>query len=155
MYNKQEYLNKGREIELKLLGKLKNCVESNDDEDINQHIDLKQTISVDVKGLKKINRDDENTDEHFHWIEFKNVLGNNGWLYGDADFIAFETNDYFFIVERIKLKQFVETKCKMKEWSVEPMLYKLYRRKDRPSEILTIIKTIDIAALSEKIIIKD
>lgn len=154
MYNKQEFLNKGREVELKLLSQLKNCIESNDNEDINQHIDLKQIIGVDVKGLKKINREDDEPNEHFHWVEFKNVNGDNGWLYGDADFFAFETIDYFFIVERMKLKQFVESKCKLKIWCPSPALYELYRREGR-NEVLTLIKTIDIAALSEKIIFKN
>lgn len=155
MYNKKEFLNKGKEVERKLMNQLMNCVESSIDEDITQHIDLKQTISIDVKALKKINRDDELPNEHYHWIEIKNVNGENGSLYGDADFIAFESEEYWFIVPRLPLKRFVETKCKDKIWCVEPSLYQLYRRKERQGECLTLIKTIDLAYLSTQIIHKD
>lgn len=155
MYDKKLFLNKGKEVEAKLMKQLLNCVEASVDEDIVQHIDLKQTIGIDVKGLKKIQRTDEFPNENFHWIEFKNVKGENGWLYGESDFIAFETDDYFFITPRIALKNFVEEKCKLKEWYVEPALYKLYRRDQRPNEAMTIIKTIDIAFLSTQIIKKE
>lgn len=155
MYNKQEYLLKGKDVEQKLMKHLMNCVEASIDEDINQHIDLKQSIGIDVKGIKKLYRDDDSPNENYHWIEIKNVNGDNGWMYGESDFIAFETEEYFFITPRLSLKRFVEHKCKSKIWSVDPALYQLYRRKERPNECLTLIKTIDIAYLSTQIIKKD
>ena len=61
---------------------------SNHTEDIHQHIDYWLAMNhdgrkwgVDVKGN---NLPDE------IWVEFKNVRGNDGWLYGGATIIAFD-----------------------------------------------------------------
>lgn len=64
-------------------------------DDMFNHIDLFYTIadktySFDVKSMKKSNRKDSTVDDQIHWIELQNVRGNPGWIYGKADFIAFE-----------------------------------------------------------------
>ena len=46
--------------------------------------------SVDVKTMKRTSRSDANAQDKWIWIEFNNVNGNDGWLYGEADYIAFE-----------------------------------------------------------------
>lgn len=71
-------------------------------EDINDHVDVwlwhtgKGPWGVDVKGgvsSKQI------------WVEFKNVAGNPGWMFGKAKIIAFEIPEIcgFAIVDRIEL----------------------------------------------------
>jgi hypothetical protein len=60
-------------------------------------------ISVDVKARKKVKRGDTSTNDSLIWVEFKSVNGGDGWLYGKADFIAFETADSFLIVRRSAL----------------------------------------------------
>lgn len=62
------------------------CEKSDRNTDIYDHIDyfvtrLNGTTSVDVKGGNHPNT---------IWVEFKNVHGNNGWLYGKAEYIAFD-----------------------------------------------------------------
>ena len=47
-------------------------------------------------------------------IELKNVHGNIGWLYGEANYFAFETVDYWIIVEKLLLQELIADKCKEK-----------------------------------------
>lgn len=72
------------------------------------HIDLfytknDKTYSIDVKSMKKSNRKDATPDDQIHWIELQNVRGNPGWIYGKADFIAFELMNSWLIISRKKL----------------------------------------------------
>lgn len=100
------------------------------DEDINLHIDYyvdrgqREAVSVDVKGGNHPN---------VIWVEFKNVRGNAGWMYGKADWIAFELPEVggFAMVLRKEL-------VKLAEEIVEPVFvdksnadHKYYQRKDR------------------------
>ena len=45
-------------------------------------------IRIDLKKIKN-----KKQNEDWLWLEFKNPLGNPGWLHGDADFIVFERTD--------------------------------------------------------------
>jgi len=100
------------------------------DEDIHLHIDYyvtrkgRKTVSVDVKGGNHPN---------VIWVEFKNVRGNDGWMYGKADWIAFELPEVggFAMVQRKELVALAEE-------IVEPVFVdkkeadrKYYQRKDR------------------------
>lgn len=72
------------------------------------HIDLfytkdDKTYSFDIKSMKKSNRKDATPDDQIHWIELQNVRGNPGWIYGKADFIAFELMNSWLIISRKKL----------------------------------------------------
>ena len=127
---------------------------STKEEDIYEHWDVKMSIKVDVKAMKKINRSDESPNENVHYVELKNVHGKNGWLYGDADYFAFETEDYFIMVSKLKLQEFIANKCKTKELCKSPELYKLYSREGR-MDLITLVKTIDLFYLSDKIVNKD
>lgn len=119
--------------------------------DINGHwdveIDVGTKIKVDVKSLKKENRYDAFTNENFHWIEIKNVMGKKGWLYGEADMFAFELEDYWVMVEKKALQDFIANKCKGKKIGTIKSVYDLYRRKDR-KDVVVKIKTIDLMFLS-------
>ena len=103
---------------------------SSRDEDIHLHIDYyvtrgsRSTVSVDVKG---------GNHPKVIWVEFKNVRGNDGWMYGKADWIAFELPEVcgFVMVLRKELASLAES-------IVEPVFVdkkdadrKYYQRKDR------------------------
>lgn len=118
-------------------------------EDINEHWDVKLDVKFDVKALKKVKRNDEHPDENIHWVELRNVNGDKGWLYGDADYFVFETDDYWLVVEKENLQKFISEKCKEKIKTEEPALYKFYTRKDR-KDVVTLVKTIDLIFISEK-----
>lgn len=100
---------------------------------------------VDVKACKKISRLSENSNEDFVWIEFKNINGNNGWLYGVSDFIAFERKADFVIVPKKPLillcERIVNKTIKVDKTS--EALYSIYSRKGRKDEI-SLIKMKDI-----------
>jgi hypothetical protein len=123
-------------------------------EDIDRHFDLSYAgTKIDVKGLRKIYRQDANPDQEFHWIEFKNVGGKKGWLYGDADIFAFELNISFLCVRKSKLQELIHNKCAEKLTMISREPYTLYRRAGR-NDILTIAKSLDLAQITDFIIEK-
>jgi len=124
------------------------------EEDMYEHWDIKMSLKVDVKAMKKIHRQDKSANENIHYVELKNVNGKKGWLYGDADYFAFETEDYFVMVSKVKLQEFIANKCKNKELCSYPQLYKLYSRDGR-QDMVTLVKTIDLIYISDKIIDKN
>ena len=101
--------------------------------------------TVDVKARKKSSRSDFKVNDELVWIEFKNVSGNQGWLYGAADYIAFEREDDFIIVSRLNLVTLCErlVNKKLKTTTSKDALYKMYTRIGRNDEI-SIIKMQDI-----------
>jgi hypothetical protein len=108
---------------------------STEQEDIKQHWDVSiNGVKIDVKAIKKDN-------ENIHFVEFKNVLGNKGWLYGDADGFAFETKDYWIEVSKEDLQEMVHDKCidKVKGWD-------FYELSSRPGakDLFTKVKTLDL-----------
>lgn len=109
----------------------------------------------DVKAMKNVLRpyDEEDNDpnENYHYVELRGIKGKLGWLYGLATHFAFQTQDYYIVVEKGKLQSFIAEKCKDKEDCDRPSLYKFYRRKDR-KDTLVLTKTIDLMFLAEEII---
>lgn len=95
-------------------------------------------------------------NEERHWIELRDVDGNAGWLYNSVKFFAFETLDYWILVEREKLQQWIESKCMVMEWCSihNPELYKLTSRSGK-AEAIALVKTLDLAALSFAILTKE
>ena len=115
-------------------------------EDRHEHIDYWLAIKdggkwgVDVKGN---NLPDE------IWVEFKNVRGDKGWLYGGASIIAFDMPEEggFSIVDREELALFCEKHVKDEAVTNKKDAYlKRYTRKDR-QDVITILKLHDIKTL--------
>lgn len=94
---------------------------SSKQEDTEHHIDFwwdsprKGRIGIDVKGLNKNKRGDNQYDDSIHWLELQNVKGKNGWLKGKAEYIAFRTNSNIIFVNREKLLDFAIEAIKNKE----------------------------------------
>lgn len=125
--------------------------ESSQHENMHKHIDFHLTskdgkeYSLDVKGMKKISRHDNFVQDEWIFIEFKNVNGDNGWLYGHADYIVFETKTSFIFVLR---KDLIEVCDKLidKTYQVESSsdcAYRVYTRHDR-HDLVSRIKLSDI-----------
>ena len=119
-------------------------------ENIHKHIDKYvtgendkrvETWSVDIKARKKTSRSDSDAQDEWIWIEFQNVRGNLGWLYGEADNIAFETQDSFVIVDRKSLIDYVENAVDMGKPVRKSFLakYKTYQRAGR-NDLLTMVE---------------
>lgn len=122
---------------------------SSDDEDMNDHVDFTIPIKIDVKGLKKINRSDENVQDDYHFVEIKNVNGDNGWLYGQATYFAFELFEYFIFVDKEKLQKHIAEKVKKEHVQFpKDAVYKLYQRDGR-KDLMTLIPTKDLLLLSD------
>jgi hypothetical protein len=114
------------------------------------HIDFivetkdKKSYTFDVKGRKRITRKDASVTDEMVWIEFKNVQGKNGWLYGAADFIAFERELDFVIISRNNLVTLCERIVQNKKVSSpNDALYAKFTRPTRKDE-LSLIKMDDI-----------
>lgn len=150
---KLAFLKKGKEVESQFLKLFNDAYPASEEEDIKGHVDVKIAVGVDVKGLKRVNRSDQETNEHIHWIELKNVNSKKGWLYGDADFFSFEIQNYWIVVDKYDLQKLIAEKCKGKIRVAKPELYKLYQRKDR-KDLITLVTSYDLCYISSKIIKK-
>jgi hypothetical protein len=131
-----------------------------------RHIDFRIThpkdgnVTIDIKAMKKLNRQDSNTRDDIIWIEFKNGYGQLGWIYGKQDCIGFQCKEGFIIVSTKKLRKLCEKLVgyTKKDFdcdfdysltSTKKELYKLYSRKERHNEydVLTIIKKEDLLSI--------
>lgn len=146
---KLAFLKKGKEIEERFSKMFNDANPATEEEDIKNHVDLKFTVGVDVKGMKKVSRSDQETNENIHWVELKNVNGKKGWLYGEAEFFVFEIKNYWIVVDKIDLQDFIAEKCKDKIRVNKPELYKLYQRKDR-KDIITLVTSYDLCYICTK-----
>ena len=124
-------------------------------EDMKEHWDVMSDTGMkfDVKAMKKWKRSDPEPTDRIHFVELRNVNGELGWLYGEADYIAFETRSHWIVVPRKKLMYFIEGVTENSEQTLKPAVYKLYQRNGR-KDLMTVIPTMDLLAISEVIINK-
>lgn len=141
----------GKRKEVEFSKFFKNVNEATKEQDIHEHWDF--CVKYDVKMIKRRKRH-EDYDETIHWVELKNVNGDKGWLYGEADYFSFEILDYWIVVKREDLAEFIAKKCALKQWSNRPALYKLYQRNGR-KDVITMVKTIDLMYISADIVKKN
>ena len=137
---------------------------SSEDDDIYNHIDFwwtppnsSQRIGIDVKGFKKIRRNDLRVNDTDTWIETMNVKGQPGWVYGKATYIAFRRTGKVVFVLREALAKFIESKIDGKPLERRnPMrCYIPYRRANCSTprlDIITLVPLDDIEALAEFVI---
>jgi len=140
---------RGKKAESEFAKLFENVSIATKEQDIHEHWDLKiddLNLKVDVKSIKKENRYDILPNENFHWVEVKNVLGKLGWLYGGADVFAFELENYWLIIDKKSLQEFISEKCKGKEIGNKKDPYLLYRREGR-KDVVVKVKTIDLMYL--------
>ena len=116
-------------------------------QDIHEHVDYWLAMNKDGKhwgvDVKGNNLPDE------IWVEFKNVLGNDGWLYGGATIIAFDMPEEggFAIVDRDELAFFCEKHVRDEKVTNKKDAYlKRYTRKDG-QDVISILKLHDIKGL--------
>ena len=149
------FVRKGSEVENKFISIAESvgyeCKKSTRNQDIYEHwdVNIKNTTTsllVDVKGLKKIDRNDSAVNEDYVWLEIRNVKGEVGWLYAkESDGFVFETYNYFYYVDKKDVQKIKEEK--VKEIYVDnpnDALYKLYKRRGNDKDELTMVKTIDL-----------
>ena len=105
-------------------------------------------IEVDLKTKKKFKN---KSFDKWIWIEFTNKKGGEGWIYGRAAFIAFETSDSYILVNRKELVEYLSAKNLARfdlpfvtdPWRAK---YRVFRRPNT-REKLTQIQTHDLLKL--------
>ncbi len=123
-------------------------IKSSKRDDMYKHIDfyLKKNgkaFSVDVKARKKTSRSDKSFDDEYTWVEFKNVAGGAGWLYGEANYIVFEREKEFIFIDRKELLKFCLDSVEDEHVRhASKAIYKKYQRLDR-KDVISRIKLDD------------
>lgn len=123
----------------KLLGS--SARKSNKDQDIFDHYDF--FVKFDVKKIRSV---DEFGESDYHWVELQNVNGNTGWLYGKADYFAFETKNYWILVEADRLREFIKRVVTNSEITFTKEAYRVYRRQGRLDRVV-MLPTLDLCYL--------
>lgn len=103
---------------------------------------------VDVKARKRVKRRDVDPQDEWIWVEFKNVRGKDGWLYGLADFIAFEREEDFVLSFRKELVDWCESHVDLsnKVFSPDQAEYVTYTRKGK-QDVISMVRMNDIIHL--------
>ena len=101
-------------------------------------------FSVDVKAMKRLQRSGDVQDKYV-WLEIKNTSGGEGWLYKEADFVAFEREEDFIMIKKKYPQNLVEDLVDLETFvaNAQDCLYKAYTRKDR-KDLLTMIQMSDL-----------
>jgi hypothetical protein len=100
--------------------------------------------------MKRTSRSDANAQDTWIWVEFNNVNGNDGWLYGEADYIAFERRNNFTLVNRLDLVKIAEELVDLdaRVSSSKLAKYKSYRRYGR-SDLIAMMELDKIIEMAE------
>ncbi len=141
----------------KLLNKRTTDVRAADLKEQFSHVDyISDFGKIDVKARKRVARKDTDVQDDLVWLEFKNVQGKFGWLYGKADWIAFERDEDFVLVKRHDLALMAEKLCDVGDRVAvgKDALYKGYQRSGR-KDLLSIVKMSDILKLYHQLWTKD
>lgn len=103
----------------------------------NQTMKDKPEISVEIKAMKRISRASAEPQSEWLWVEFKNVSGGEGWLYGDATLLATEVETGFYLLYLNSLRSWAEFKVDRNKKVTNPnqAKYKSYSRRNRDDEM--------------------
>ncbi len=103
------------------------------------------------KAMKKLRRQDAKPQDEWIMIEFKGISGHKGWLYGLADYLAFEQSADVIIVPRLSLVKLAEKLISQNKWvnNSADAKYCCYARNDRPEEKVGMIMNADILDLPD------
>jgi len=105
-----------------------------------------KVLKIEVKGLKRFSRHYSPLYmEDYTWVELHGVTkNNNGWLYGKADLVAFETKNSFILVPTEDILNLTLQKTNGQNPSFtlttpEDMLYKKYTRGIDRCDIIVLV----------------
>lgn len=108
---------------------------------------------VEVKAMKSPRRG-MSPDPNMIYVELRNVCGGDGWLYGEADYIAFEQPNGFLMVRRRELVRLVERmlpRCNRSR--VSGVYHTLYSRANRDDLVMVLHKD-DLARLESRCLLR-
>ena len=152
---RQYSLNVGNDAEKRFVASCEKvgykCEKSDEGVDIYEHIDfwvdrIENKTSVDVKG---------GNHPKVIWVEFNNVNGENGWIYGSAEYIAFDMPELegFVMVTRTELLRHCDKVVEKVFVSKEEATRKLYQRKGR-KDVISRLELFDLQGLNSYKILK-
>jgi hypothetical protein len=128
---------------------------ASEESNINEHFDYimskdGKSFRVEVKSRKRMVRGDLDVQDEYVWVEIHGVRKDDqGWLYGNADLIAFEMTTSFRLVRRADLAALIG---KLVDFNVmveapKDALYKLYSRAGR-HDVLAMIRSRDLLKIT-------
>ena len=149
----KEFRERAKIVEESFAKNLIDPIWANDYENMYEHWDVKGTLEnkllkFDVKGMKKVNRWDNKKQDDIAWVEGTNVRGKPGWVKGKADYIVFERNEYWLLVNRQELLNHIQDKLKEKGYETGKGTYQIYQREGRLDKI-TMVPFQDIEQLTD------
>ena len=107
--------------------------------DENTYERLSPNYKIEVKGMKKLNRNDKLPMSDMLWIE----LWEKGWILGaHSDLIAFQFPDRFIVVKTKDMKDFVNNIISNNSFEEGKGLWKIYRRKNDWRDVMLIPRKI-------------
>tara|TARA_E500000178_G_scaffold354525_1_gene423808 strand:+ start:87 stop:554 length:468 start_codon:yes stop_codon:yes gene_type:complete len=110
-------------------------------------------LLFDVKARKRLSRIDILFQDKFTWIEGTDIKGNPGWLKGKADYIAFEQENHWLIVNREILHTFVFERLKANGFKQGRGIYEIYTRRNALDKI-TLVPMEDLTKLEKTLRLK-
>lgn len=115
-------------------------------QDMYDHIDIiwtynNRTFTFDIKSAKKNRRADNTPDYNINWVELKNVRGNPGWLFGKADYIAFEGEKDWIVCIRTDIIKLIDSKVTNKSIDKSRSLYTYYQRNGRQDIVVKVLSS--------------
>ena len=149
----KEFRERAKIVEGSFAKNLTDPIWANDYQDMHEHWDVEGTLDnkllkFDVKGMKKVNRWDNKKQDDIAWVEGTNVRGKPGWVKGKADYIVFERNEYWLLVNRQELLNHIQDKLKEKGYETGKGIYQIYQREGRLDKI-TMVPFQDIEQLTD------
>lgn len=112
-------------------------------ENVKKHYDFvvkmdKSFIRVEVKSMKARQRGQQ-PDASVIYLELFNIDGGPGWIYGEADYIAFENSKGFMLYPRMELIKIVDYwKDKLPYVTKSGIDFTLYGRQNRKDLVLVL-----------------
>ena len=156
------FLKRGKDVEKTFADQcLTDVVFSTKIQDQYEHWDVKgfciqisdNQLKFDVKSQKKINRYDKQFSSELTWIEGKNVYGYDGWIKGKADYIVFEREKIWFIVNRDQLYKLTLKKLAENGNKKGKGKYLIYTRKNT-KDVITQIPFTDMETIEHYQLLK-
>jgi Holliday junction resolvase-like predicted endonuclease len=92
-----------------------------------------------VKAAKKDDRNDNKASFEMTWIELKGIKGYSGWVYGQADYFAFEQKEGFIISKRKDIVDLILQKLVDNNFERGKGMYQIYGREGREDIIVKIL----------------
>ena len=113
----KDYIKRGISVENKFIQeaykKGYEVKEASQDDNMFKHIDLiltkeGETFTVDIKARRTGTDKSKGFDDLWTVVEFKNTMGDSGWLYSKSDYIVFERKEDFVFADTTQLRNMCE-----------------------------------------------